>query len=148
MADGDAAYGKQELNYAHAPECRRDDPHAERQHPDADIDRDGHGGEGGEQRHPHRGTHDGQHPQQRGAAPARPRDRARHGGQVVERGLGNLAGGAHGGHGLLLAHTVLHAVGDGLRIERLGLLHLLGRQAGKQLAQPAQKLIARHGAPP
>lgn len=55
-------------------------------------------------------------------------------GQVVERGLGNLAGGAHGGHGLLLAHTVLHAVGDGLHIERLGLLHLLGRQAGEQLA--------------
>ena len=148
MPDDDAARGEHELDHARAAKGRSHDPHAERENPDADVDRNGHGRKGEQQRHPHRRPHDGQHPQERRAPAPGPRNRTRHGGQVVEHGLCHLAGCAHGGHGLLLAHAVLHAVGYGLRVERLGLLHLLGRQAGEQLAQPAQELIARHGAPP
>ena len=47
--------------------------------------------------------------------------------EIVERGLSDLAGRAHGGHGLFLAHAVLHAIGDGLRVELLGLLNLIRR---------------------
>ena len=64
--------------------------------------------------------------------------------QVVEHGLGHLARGAHRGHGFLLGHPVFHAVGDGLRVELFGLFDLVCWQAGKELAQPVEKLVARH----